>query len=103
TTVIAVGDAPHDAMQKSVQRAFEAWSADEAEPVADPETFAPAPAPPARLALVHRPGAAQSELRIGHVALPRPTADYHPALAADMILGGQFVGPIHLNLAEGRG
>jgi predicted Zn-dependent peptidase len=103
TTVIAVGDASHEALQKSVQRAFDAWSADEAEPVADPETFAPAPAPPARLALVHRPGAAQSELRVGHVALPRRTADYHAALVANMILGGQFVSRINMNLREDKG
>jgi predicted Zn-dependent peptidase len=103
TTVIAVGDASHEALQKSLQRAFDAWSADEAEPVADPETFAPAPAPPARLALVHRPGAAQSELRIGHVALPRRTADYHAALVANMILGGQFVSRINMNLREDKG
>jgi predicted Zn-dependent peptidase len=103
TTVIAVGDASHEALQKSVQRAFEAWSADEAEPVADPETFAPAPAPPARLALVHRPGAAQSELRIGHVALPRRTTDYHAALVVNMILGGQFVSRINMNLREDKG
>jgi zinc protease len=103
TTVIAVGDASHQTLQKSVQRAFDAWSADETEPVADPETFAPAPAPATRLALVHRPGAAQSELRIGHVALPRRTADYHAALVANMILGGQFVSRINMNLREDKG
>jgi len=103
TTVIAVGDASHEALQKSVQRAFDAWSADEVEPIADPETFAPAPVPPARLALVHRPGAAQSELRVGHVALPRRTADYHAALVANMILGGQFVSRINMNLREDKG
>jgi predicted Zn-dependent peptidase len=103
TTVIAVGDASHQTLQKSVQRAFDAWSADETEPVADPETFAPAPAPATRLALVHRPGAAQSELRIGHVALSRRTADYHAALVANMILGGQFVSRINMNLREDKG
>jgi zinc protease len=59
--------------------------------------------PPARLALVHRPGAAQSELRVGHVALPRRTADYHAALVANMILGGQFVSRINMNLREDKG
>jgi len=103
TTVIAVGDASHDTMQKAIQRAFDAWNADETEPVADPETFAPAAMPSTRLALVHRPGAAQSELRIGHVALPRRTADYHAALVANMILGGQFVSRINMNLREDKG
>ena len=103
TTLIAVGDASHDMLQRAVQRAFEAWRADETEPVADPETFAPAPPPATRLALVHRPGAAQSELRIGHVALPRRTTDYHAALVANMILGGQFVSRINMNLREDKG
>ena len=103
TTLIAVGDASHETLQKAMRRAFEAWQADETEPVADPETFAPAPAPPMRLALVHRQGAAQSELRIGHVALPRRTTDYHAALVANMILGGQFVSRINMNLREEKG
>jgi predicted Zn-dependent peptidase len=103
TTLIAVGDAAHGAMQESIRRAFESWRADETEPVADPETFAPAAPPLTRLALVHRPGAAQSELRIGHVALPRRTADYHAALVANMVLGGQFVSRVNLNLREEKG
>jgi predicted Zn-dependent peptidase len=103
TTVIAVGDASHDKMADAVKRAFEGWKAEATEPIADPETF-PAPTPPAtRIALVHRPGAAQSELRIGHVALPRRTPDYHAAMVANMILGGQFVSRINMNLREDKG
>jgi predicted Zn-dependent peptidase len=55
------------------------------------------------VALVHRAGAAQSELRLGHVALPRRTADYHAALVANLILGGQFVSRINMNLREDKG
>jgi predicted Zn-dependent peptidase len=103
TTLIAVGDAAHGAMQEAIRRAFESWRADETEPVADPETFAPAAPPATRLALVHRAGAAQSELRLGHVALPRRTADYHAALVANMVLGGQFVSRINMKLREDKG
>jgi zinc protease len=103
TTVIAVGDAPHDALVGSVQRALEGWTLESSEPIADPETFAPPPPPPMRLAIVHRAGSAQSELRIGHVALPRRTPDYHGALVANMILGGQFVSRINMNLREDKG
>jgi zinc protease len=103
TTVIAVGDASHESMQTAVTRAFQSWNADETEPVADPETFPPAVPPAGRVALVHRAGAAQSELRLGHVALPRRTADYHAALVANMILGGQFVSRINMNLREDKG
>ena len=103
TTLIAVGDAAHGAMQEAIRRAFDSWRADETEPVADPETFAPAAPPATRLALVHRAGAAQSELRLGHVALPRRTDDYHAALVANMVLGGQFVSRINMKLREDKG
>ena len=104
TTVIAVGDASHDVLAGAIERAFEGWTVPEGnEAIADPERFA-APAPPtSRLALVHRAGAAQAELRIGHVALARRSPDYHAALVANMILGGQFVSRINMNLREDKG
>jgi zinc protease len=103
TTVVAVGDASHDSLVAVVRRAFEGWTPEPGEPVADPDAF-PAP-PPAqtRLAIVHRAGSAQAELRIGHVALARNTPDYHGALVANMILGGQFVSRINMNLREDKG
>ncbi len=103
TTVIAVGDASHEALVTAVRRAFESWTVEASDPFADPDTFS-APAPPTtRLALVHRAGAAQSELRIGHVGLARRSPDYHAALVANMVLGGQFVSRINMNLREGKG
>ena len=56
-----------------------------------------------RLVTVHRAGAAQSELRIGHIGLPRSTPDYHALLVMNMILGGQFVSRINMNLREEKG
>src|SRR5207237_3930525 len=56
-----------------------------------------------RLAIVSRPGAPQSEIRIGHVAVARNTPDYHALVAANMVLGGQFVSRINLNLREDKG
>src|SRR5216110_626445 len=49
------------------------------------------------------PRAPQSELRIGHVAVARSTPDYHALVAANMVLGGQFVSRINLNLREEKG
>src|SRR5688500_69554 len=103
TTVIAVGDATHEALFDAVQRAFEGWAQGPSEPVADPDAFSSPAPPPTRLAVVHRAGSAQSELRIGHVALPRRTPDYHGALVANMVLGGQFVSRINMNLREDKG
>ena len=50
-----------------------------------------------------RPGAPQSELRIGQVSAARDTPDYHALVAANMVLGGQFVSRINLNLREDKG
>jgi zinc protease len=103
-TVIAAGDASHDRLADLVTTAFEAWT-----PGASPEELPDAaaiPAPPApadRVALVHRGAAAQSELRIGHVGLPRSTPDYHALLVLNMVLGGQFVSRINMNLREAKG
>jgi zinc protease len=58
---------------------------------------------PARLNIVPRPGASQSELRIGHVAVARATPDYHALVAANMVLGGQHVSRINLNLRAEKG
>ena len=63
----------------------------------------PYPASPSRVILVDRPGAAQTELRIGHVAVPRSTPDYHALVLLNAILGGQFVSRINLNLREQKG
>ena len=103
-TIVAVGDASHDALAKAVERAFDGWMAPaDADPPDDAAMFA-APVPPvSRLAVVHRAGAAQSELRIGHVALPRRSPDYHGALVLNMVLGGQFVSRLNMNLREDKG
>lgn len=103
-TLIAVGDATHDELTAAAERAFGAWTAaKETEPLPDPDAF-PAAAPPvSRRVLVHRADAAQSELRIGHVALSRRTPDYHALLVLNMILGGQFVSRVNMNLREQKG
>lgn len=104
TTVIAVGDADHETLAAAVRRAFEAWRpTPNSGMLPGPATFGAPPTSPSRLALVHRPGAAQSELRIGHVALPRLAPDYHACVVLNMILGGQFVSRINMNLRQEKG
>jgi predicted Zn-dependent peptidase len=56
-----------------------------------------------RLVLVDKPGAAQSEIRIGEVGLARSTPDYHALLVLNMILGGQFVSRINMKLRQEKG
>ena len=104
-TVIAVGDASHEHLGDLVAAAFGTWArartgrAD----LVDVAAVAPPDSPPGRVVTVHRPGAAQSELRLGHIGLPRSTPDYHALLVLNMILGGQFVSRINMNLREEKG
>ncbi|HEX9564227.1 MAG TPA: pitrilysin family protein [Gemmatimonadaceae bacterium] len=53
--------------------------------------------------LIHRAGAPQTELRLGHVALPRHHPDYYDVVVMNAILGGVFNSRINLNLRERHG
>jgi predicted Zn-dependent peptidase len=53
-----------------------------------------------RVHLVHKADAPQSELRVGHVALPRLHPDYFPMMVMNAILGGLFSSRLNLNLRE---
>jgi predicted Zn-dependent peptidase len=108
-TIVAVGDVSHDGLFGAVERAFGWWTApasgaDSAVTAVLNGVSAPAPALPSTpLAVVDRPGAAQSELRIGQVAVPRETPDYYALLVLNTILGGQFVSRLNMNLREDKG
>ena len=53
--------------------------------------------------LVHRPGAVQTEIRIGHVGLPRRIPDFHAVSVMSTILGGLFNSRLNRNLREDKG
>jgi len=97
--LVTVGDCEHAAIVRLAEDAFEGWhgSADRAQPAPGPVSRAP------RLAVVPRPGAPQSELRIGQIAASRSSPDYHALVAANLVLGGQFVSRVNLNLREDKG
>lgn len=103
-TVVAAGDAAHDRLAGYVESAFGAWTRSAADGhQVDPSLWPVPPGVHERLAIVHRPAAAQSELRIGHIGVPRQTPDYHALLVLNMVLGGQFVSRINMNLREEKG
>ena len=99
TTLVAVGDGDHETMVSLAEEAFGAWRATGAIVEPPPQVLPQA----ARLNVVPRPGAAQSELRIGHVSVARSTPDYHALVAANMVLGGQYVSRINMNLRAEKG
>ena len=52
---------------------------------------------------VSRDDAVQSELRLGHLGVPRSSPDYYALRVLNMVLGGQFVSRLNLNLREDKG
>jgi zinc protease len=105
STLVIVGDRPAEELLDLAAAAFGEWRAATSTMTVDRAAALAAPpsAPLTRLGVVSRPGAAQSELRIGHVCAPRATPDYHALLMLNSILGGQFVSRINLNLREDKG
>lgn len=102
-TVIAAGDGSHDELAALVERSFGDWMSGNGQPAADDSVLA-VPAPPGtRLGVLHRAGSAQSELRIGHISVSRSHPDYLQLLVLNMVLGGQFVSRINMNLREDKG
>lgn len=53
--------------------------------------------------IVHRPGAVQSEIRVGHVGQARDSEDYFPIAVLNTVLGGAFTSRLNLNLRERHG
>jgi len=103
-TLIAVGDCEHEEVVRLASDVFADWTSDGSDRQRSAGDIMAERSPgTARLVVVPRPGAPQSELRIGHVAAARNTPDYHALVAANMVLGGQFVSRVNLNLREDKG
>jgi zinc protease len=100
TTVIVAGDTTPDRARDLVTRAFEKWPS--GKPSRD--RLIAAPRLDRRSAhIVHKSDAPQSELRVGHVGIPRKHQDFFPVLVMNAVLGGLFGSRINLNLREAHG
>lgn len=102
-TLVLAGPMSHEELLAIADATFSGWTA--AAPPTQPSAAAdtePDTSPP-RLAMVARAGAAQSELRIGHLSARRNTPDYPALLVMNAVLGGQFVSRVNLRLREEKG
>jgi zinc protease len=108
-TLVAVGALDSAAFARQAEDAFGPWQrgADGAIAPAMPDGAADGGVsgamPAQRLLIVDRPGAAQTELRIGHAGVPRKTPDFHALVLLNAVLGGHFSSRLNLNLRERRG
>ncbi|HUR91312.1 MAG TPA: pitrilysin family protein [Gemmatimonadaceae bacterium] len=99
-SIVMAGDVSTSRAQSIVERALSGWSGKRGPSTS--RSAAPADGG-RRTLLVAKEGAAQSELRIGHVGLPRSHPDYFPFSIMNAALGGVFSSRINLNLRERHG
>ncbi len=98
--LVVAGDVDPDAVRDLVGKHFGDWAGTAPSPAA---VAAGAAQRARRVVVVDRPGAVQSELRIGHVGVPRTTPDFHALRVGNAILGGAFTSRLNLNLRERQG
>lgn len=104
STCVMVGPGTHEALAARAERAFGAWRPTVSDASIRVASAVPPPRPStARRAIVRREGAAQSELRIGHLSATRTGPDYSALLVMNAVLGGQFVSRVNLKLREEKG
>jgi zinc protease len=100
TTLLVVGDITMAQLLPKAEKAFAHWTGQAREDFVMP----PIPEPGARrIVLIDKPGAPQSEIRIGYPALARTSPDFFAVQLMNRILGGQFSSRINMNLRERHG
>jgi predicted Zn-dependent peptidase len=99
-TLIVAGDVVREDLDQILTIAFEGWSG----PGQDPPGLADPPAATGgTVYLVDKPGASQSEVRIGRVAASRATDEYHTLTVMNTVLGGSFTSRLNMKLREEKG
>jgi zinc protease len=99
-SVLLVGDVGAEPGHAWVAAAFGDWNGKAAAPA--PFVGKPAAGKTA-IHVIDRPGAVQSELRIGHVGVARTHPDYFPISVLNALLGGAFTSRLNLSLREKHG
>jgi len=97
--LVVAGDITADELRPLAESTFGAWQ--KGEP-ATPALGAPATTS-ARLVIVDKPGAPQTQLRVATIGAPRSTPDYPSLQVMNMALGGLFSSRINMNLREEHG
>ena len=102
SSLLVVGDVTMDKALPMLEASFGSWKPQG--PAAAPATMPAVPEITTRtIYLVDKPGAPQSQIRIGWVGVPRSTPDYFPIQVMNTILGGSFASRLNMNLREKNG
>jgi zinc protease len=100
-TLLVVGDVTPAAALPKLERAFGGWK--NGAPIVKPAVAAAAQPAARQLYLIDKPGAAQSQIRMGLVGVARSTPDYFIIDVMNTMLGGSFSSRLQQNLREEHG
>ncbi len=99
--IIVVGDTTPARVVPMLETNFGKWQGGAA-PAHAPPAAPPLPAT-REIYIVDKPGAPQSQVRIGWAGVARSTPDYFPITVMNTVLGGSFSSRLNLNLREKHG
>lgn len=100
TAVVVAGDITAEDALDLAERRFGDWGG---APAAEGAISTEGRFDATRVIIVDRPGAVQSELRVGHVGVARDAEDYFPLIVMNAILGGAFSSRLNMSLRERHG
>ena len=101
-TLLVVGDVTPAGVLPALEKSFGAWKNDGMAALVAGVPTAPQ-LTTRHIYLVDKPEAAQSQIRIGWVGVPRSTADYATLEVLNTLLGGSFTSRLNQNLREKNG
>jgi predicted Zn-dependent peptidase len=102
STILVVGDVTPATLMPLLEKQFGGWKAEGIAPLTAEVPMAPQ-LKSRQVFIVDKPEAAQSQIRIGWVGVPRSTADYAALEVLNTILGGSFTSRLNQNLRERNG
>jgi zinc protease len=97
--LVVVGAVPRKQLEAMAAKAFVGWAGKPAAGTALPA----AAGTNAKLVIVDMPGAAQTQVRVASIGVPRSTPDFEALEVMNSLLGGLFTSRINLNLREDKG
>jgi len=99
SALVIAGDVTLAEARTLAEKYFGSWQG-KGEKIALPEVAGGATR---RIVIVDKPGAPQTQLRVGEIGIARSNPDYVPVEVMNMMLGGTFSSRINMNLREEHG
>jgi len=101
--LVAVGDVTAEKLMPLLESSFGAWKGAGGAASAAPALPAVDQPKAREVIIVDKPGAPQTQIRIGWIGVQRATPDYFPLQVLNTLLGGSFSSRLNLNLREKHG